>query len=214
MRLSINHLIPDPLKDKVTAASSWVWGQELTLNQGERVLIQGPSGSGKTLFTDILYGIRKDYSGGVHWSVYNLMEANKADVSRLRASSLSIVFQDLKLFDILTVMDNIELQRGLTDTVSEYDIEKWVTRLGLKDKMYTIVKELSLGEQQRVAIIRALAQPFDWLLLDTPFSYQDSYNKGKATALINEVTSISRAGILITDTIENDCFVYDKKLML
>src|SRR5690606_6199311 len=100
------------------------------------------------------------------------------------------------------------------DTVPAYDAEKWLERLGLKNKLEVATSKLSLGEQQRVAIVRALCQPFEWLLLDEPFSHLDFFNRQKSIALIKEVAGFTRAGIIVTSVMDNDAFVHDKKHLL
>lgn len=214
MRLSISHLVPLPLKEPHNSYNATVWGQDMVFNQGEQVLVLGPSGAGKTLLMQTLYGLRTDFEGKIHWSAYNMHEITRAQLSQLRAASLSMVFQDMRLFDELTVWDNIDIKRRLTDTVSAYDAEQWLIRLGLKEKIEVSVATLSFGEQQRVAIVRALVQPFEWLLLDEPFSHLDFFNKQKAIALIKEVAGYTRAGLIITSVAENDDFMYDKRILL
>jgi ABC-type lipoprotein export system ATPase subunit len=214
MHLGIDHLIPLPLKDKVNSYNSWVWGQELVLNQGEFVLIQAPSGAGKTILMHCLYGLRNDYEGMIHWGAYKMNEINATQLAGLRASSLSMVFQDLRLFPQLTVWENIDIKRRLTNAISEYESEKWLERLGLKEKMDINTANLSYGEQQRVAIVRALVQPFSWLLLDEPFSHLDGFNKQKAIKLISEVAGFTGSGVIFTDVEDNRHFIYDKKLLL
>lgn len=214
MRLSINHLIPLPLKQQHNTYNATAWEQDLVFNQGEHILVQGPSGSGKTLFVNTLYGLRKDFAGKAHWNAFNLKELTPMQLSQLRAASLSIVFQDMRLFPELTVWENIDIKRRITDTVTGYDAEQWLERLGMTNKLEVPVAQLSAGEQQRVAIVRALSQPFEWLLLDEPFSYLDFFNRQKAIALIKEVAGFTRAGIIVTSVAANDDFVYDKKMLL
>ncbi len=214
MRLSINHLIPLPLQQPHNTYNATAWEQDLVFNQGEHILVQGPSGSGKTLFINTLYGLRKDFAGKVHWSSFNLKELTAMQLSQLRAASISIVFQDMRLFPELTVWENVDIKRRITDTVTGYDAEQWLERLGMGNKLDVEVSQLSAGEQQRVAIVRALSQPFEWLLLDEPFSYLDFFNRQKAIALIKEVAGFTRAGIIVTSVTANEDFVYDKKMLL
>lgn len=214
MRLSISHLVPLPLKEKHNTYNATVWEQDMVFNQGEHVLITGPSGAGKTLFLNMLYGLRKDFEGKIHWSAYNMNEVTPQQLSQLRAASVSMVFQDMRLFTEMTVWENIDIKRRLTDTVPAYDAEKWLERIGLKTKLEVPVSQLSLGEQQRVAIVRALVQPFEWILMDEPFSHLDFFNKQKAVTLIKEVAGYTRAGLIITAVADNDDFVYDKKIFL
>lgn len=214
MRLSISQLVPLPLTEKHNSYNATVWSSDMVFNQGEQLLITGPSGSGKTMLLHWLYGLRKDFEGKIHWSVYNMTEITAEQLSQLRAASISIVFQDYRLFDELTVWENIDVKRTLTDSVTAYDAEKWLSQLGLKDKMQQPASQLSPGEKQKLCILRALVQPFDWLLLDEPFSCLDYFNKQKAIALINEVVQLTNAGIIATSVHDNDDFLYDKKIVL
>ncbi len=214
MRLSIDNLVPIPLKEKVLVANSMIWGQKLVFNEGEQVFIQAPSGTGKTTLIHLIYGLRKDYEGKIHWSAFRMGEINREQLSQLRASAVSIVFQDMRLFPHLTVWENLEVKRRLTNVVAEYDAEKMLERLGLKDKRNALAATLSYGEQQRVAIIRALLQPFNWLLMDEPFSHLDHANIKKATLLIQEVVAMNHAGIILADLEDNDYFTYTRKLKL
>ena len=166
MRLSIEQLIPIPLKDKISEYNSRIWGQKLTFNTGEHIFIQAPSGTGKTTLIHFLYGLRKDFEGKIHWSAFKMNDINTEQLSQLRASSVSVIFQDMRLFPELTTWENLEIKRRLTGTVTEHDAEKWLDRLGIKHKMNSLASTLSYGEQQRVAIIRAMLQPFDWLLME------------------------------------------------
>lgn len=214
MRLSISGLVPQALQETHNTYNAAVWQEDMVFHQGEQVLVAGPSGSGKTMLMHLLYGLRKDFEGKLYWSVYNMAEVNAMHLSQLRSTSLSMVFQDMRMFEELTVWENIDINRRLTDTVSAYDAEKWLEKLGLMPKAEHKITQLSPGEQQRVCIVRALAQPFEWLLMDAPFVHQDYFNKQKCIALIKEVIELTRAGIIVTSLKDNEDFVYDKKIML
>ncbi|MBL7683864.1 MAG: ATP-binding cassette domain-containing protein [Flavipsychrobacter sp.] len=214
MRLSIEHIVPIPMKDRISEYNSRVWNQKLTFNSGERIFIQAPSGTGKTTLIHFLYGLRNDYEGKIHWSAFKMHEINTEQLSQLRASAVSVIFQDMRLFPELTTWENLEVKRRLTNTVSEYDAEKWMDRLGIKHKMDSTASKLSYGEQQRVAIVRALLQPFEWLIMDEPFSHLDHANRQRAIALINEVAEMNKAGILLADLDDNNYFTYTRKLLL
>lgn len=214
MRLSLEQLVPIPLRDKVKSSNSRLWCQKVQFNEGEYIFIQAPSGTGKTTLVHMLYGIRKDYEGKIHWSAFKMREIDKEQLSQLRASYISVVFQDMRLFPNLTAWENLDVKRKLTNVVSEYDAEKMMERLGLKDKMKSLASTLSYGEQQRVAIVRALLQPFSWLLMDEPFSHLDHLNRNKAIALIEEVVAMNKAGIILADLEDNDYFTYTRKILL
>jgi len=214
MQLSLQGVIPIPLREKVTAKNSGMWNTSVSLNKGECVFIQAPSGTGKTTLVHILYGLRTDYEGNVKWNDHTLKTTDKETLATLRANNISVIFQDMRLFPELSAWENIDIKRRLTNTVTEQQANEWLDRLGLKDKKNSMGNTLSYGEQQRVAIVRALLQPFDWLLMDEPFSHLDHANIDKARALIAEVVKQHGAGMLLADLDENTYFPYTKTIML
>ena len=203
-----------PLREKVNTYQSGIWKSDLTLNQGEYVFVQAPSGTGKTTLIHILYGLRKDYEGEVSWAGINFTATDKETVAGLRTNGLSVIFQDMRLFPELTALENIEIKRRLTNTVTTEQAQEWLGRLGLKEKKNSLAATMSYGEQQRVAIVRALLQPFAWLLMDEPFSHLDHANTSKAIALVQEVVKERKAGMILADLDENNFFPYTKTIML
>ncbi len=214
MRLSLERVVPTPLREKINNYNSWVWNQEVIMNEGEQVFVQAPSGTGKTTLMHLLYGLRTDYTGMIHWSAYKMSNISREQLSQIRASYVSIVFQDMRLFPELTAWENLEVKRKLANVVKEHEVVAMMERLGIKDKMESKASTLSYGEQQRVAIIRALLQPFSWLLMDEPFSHLDNANTQKAISLIKEVVEMNRAGIILADLEANNYFTYSRKLLL
>ena len=214
MQLSLKQIVPIPLRDKINAYNSGIWQQNIDFYKGERVFLQAPSGTGKTTLIHILYGVRTDFEGMLYWDTFKLPGAGKEELSKLRAMYLSVIFQDMRLFPELTTWENLEIKRRLTDTASEEEVEAWLVRLGMKDKRNSPARTLSYGEQQRVAIIRALLQPFEWLLMDEPFSHLDNANIAKAAELIAEVVTQNGAGMIMADLDENEYFPYTRKICL
>jgi putative ABC transport system ATP-binding protein len=214
MQLSLRQIVPIPLRDKVNAYNSGIWQQNVDLYKGDKVFIQAPSGTGKTTLIHVLYGLRTDFEGLVYWDAYKLPGMNVEDISKLRAMYVSVIFQDLRLFPELTTWENLELKRHLTGTASVEEVETWLARLGMKEKRDSLAGTLSYGEQQRVAIIRSLLQPFEWLLMDEPFSHLDHANIEKAAALISEVVQQNGAGMIMADLDDNEYFPYTRKICL
>lgn len=214
MQLSLRQIVPIPLRDKVNAYNSGIWQQNVDLYKGDKVFIQAPSGTGKTTLIHVLYGLRTDFEGLVYWDAYKLPGMNVEDISKLRAMYVSVIFQDLRLFPELTTWENLELKRHLTGTASVEEVETWLARLGMKEKRDSLASTLSYGEQQRVAIIRSLLQPFEWLLMDEPFSHLDHANIEKAAALISEVVQQNGAGMIMADLDDNEYFPYTRKICL
>lgn len=214
MQLTLQKLLPIPLREKITHNSSDIWLQELVFSKGEHLLLQAPSGTGKTTLIHILYGLRSDYEGTALWDAKAMEDLDSEEMSKLRATYLSIVFQDLRLLPELTAWENLELKRSLTNTVAPEVMEDMMERLGIPDKKNSLCKTLSYGEQQRVAIIRSLLQPFDWLIMDEPFSHLDHVNIDKCISLISEIAGRNHAAILLADLEKNDYFRYHRRLFL
>jgi putative ABC transport system ATP-binding protein len=214
MLLTLDKLLPLPLREKITTNSSDIWLQEIHFKKGECVSVQAPSGTGKTTLIHILYGLRRDYEGNVIWESKPMSQTTEEELSKTRAMYVSVVFQDLRLLPELTTWENLELKRSLTNTLPPENVMTMLERLGVADKKNSLCKTLSYGEQQRVAIIRSLLQPFDWLLMDEPFSHLDHVNIDKAIALISEIAERNHAGILLADLEKNNYFQYHKRLFL
>lgn len=210
----MNGVVPVPLREKVENHKSGIWKQHLELNAGEYIFVQAPSGTGKTTLVHTLYGLRTDYEGSVQWGDTRITQASAGFLSELRTTGVSVIFQDMRLFPGLTAWENLQVKRELAGTVSEEQVSAWMERLGMSAKKQSLGSTLSYGEQQRIAIIRALLQPFRWLLMDEPFSHLDRNNRDKARQLILEVVQANNAGLLLADLDENEYFPYTKKLWL
>lgn len=162
----------------------------------------------------MLYGLRKDYEGTITWDDKNLAILNPGQLAYLRATIVSIVFQDMRLFPNLTAWENLEIKRVVTNTVTEERVLEMMEQLGILHKKDASADKLSYGEQQRVGIIRALVQPFEWLLLDEPFSHLDKANIEKAIVLMAETVAKNGAGLIYADLEPNNYFAYHQNLRL
>ncbi|MHB1921775.1 MAG: ATP-binding cassette domain-containing protein [Chitinophagaceae bacterium] len=184
------------------------------MSPGEIIHIQAASGAGKSTLIHILYGLRKDYTGTLRLAGQPMDQMNREELSRIRRESLSIVFQDLRLFPNLTAMENMEIKRLLHPYHKSTEMLRFFDRLGIKDKINQSASTLSYGEQQRVAIIRALMSPFDWLLLDEPFSHLDAHNITLACSLILQECSARNAGLILVDLEDDQHLPYTRKISL
>src|ERR1700677_1895289 len=115
MQLSLQGVVPVPLREKVNSRESGMWKTNRAFNKGEYIFIQAPSGTGKTTLVHILYGLRKDYEGAVKWGGHLLSETNNEAEAGLRSNNISVIFQDMRLFPELTAWENIEVKRKLTN---------------------------------------------------------------------------------------------------
>ena len=195
MKIQLTHVIPEYL-EKEKVSSSEVWNQDLTFEGNTHVV--APSGRGKTSLIHFIYGLRKDYSGGIVVNNKEINEFTSEEYAIARSGQISIVFQDLRLFPDHTALENIRIKRALKP-YGEDRINEMSELLGIHNKLHQLCRHCSYGEQQRIAIIRALQQPFEFLILDEPFSHLDDNNAQKAMKLIISETSIRNASVLLTD---------------
>lgn len=215
MHFRLNNLIPAILADRPSVGISGIWGQSIEWEKGEYIKITAPSGTGKTTLVHLLYGLRKDYGGSIIYDGNDISQLKPNELAKLRQLHWSIVFQDLRLFPNLTARENIELKRVLQDPiVTAEQINEMAQKLGILSILDQKAIHCSYGEQQRVCIIRALMQPFDFIIMDEPFSHLDKANKKIAASLIESECKKRNAGIIITDLDKDEHFDYHVSLNL
>jgi putative ABC transport system ATP-binding protein len=198
MQIQLRHLKPDHIAKK-NWSTSQIWEKDIVIRKGSHLHIVAPSGSGKTSLIHFIYGLRKDYSGAVFYDDTDIKNLSTEDFSSFRRNKVSIIFQDLRLFENQTVLENIEIKRILEPYHQPQKIIEMADRLGIRNKLEQSAKTCSYGEQQRIAIIRALMQPFDFLLLDEPYSHLDDANRKKAMELIYEECGKRDAAMVFAD---------------
>lgn len=215
MQLQLQQIIPIPLKEKLLQRSSDIWNKNVQFTAGEFIKIKAPSGTGKTTFVHIIYKLRNDYEGNVLWNEKDLREIKAESLAILRQQNLAVIFQDLRLFPNLTARENIELKRVLQKPIYDSNvIDEMAEQLGIASIINQKASMCSYGEQQRIAIIRALMQPFNWLIMDEPFSHLDKNNIEKAASLINAECKKRNAGFILTDLEDDAHFNYTRLLSL
>ncbi len=215
MIFELNKVIPSIIADRPSVELSDVWGKHIIWKKGQFVKITAPSGTGKTTLVHILYGLRKDYIGDISYDGKNILQLNPNELAQIRQQHWSIVFQDLRLFSSLTARENIELKRVLYNPIiTEEQLSEMANQLGIQSILNQPATKCSYGEQQRIGILRALMQPFDFLIMDEPFSHLDNVNKKIAAALISAECKRRNAGIIITDLDKDDHFDYHISLNL
>lgn len=205
MTIEFNLVIPEPIQSNYNPASE-IWNQKFSLQTGTEYNINAKSGKGKSTFTQIIYGIRKDFQGDVLVDNKSIKSISNADLAKMRQEQLSILFQDLRLFTELTAKDNILVNAALNDAPPLHLINDWANQLGVAHLLERPAGLLSYGERQRIALIRALIQPFQWILLDEPFSHLDLENTEIAYSLIKQRAKEQNAGIILT-TLGEDHFL-------
>lgn len=156
--------------------------------------LTGVSGSGKSTLLKILCGLLP--CPGLSWEYQGQDLAKEAPSDR----QISICFQDLRLFPHQTARQNLLFAlkaRGLSFKEREKDFEYIISFLGLNHKLNLLMEDLSGGEQQRLALARALIVPSHFLFLDEPFSYLDQKNKEKARLLTLEMLKKHSLSLLL-----------------
>jgi ABC-type lipoprotein export system ATPase subunit len=213
MQIQLQQLVPTFIEEEKLTHSQ-IWNGNVVFNTGEKIQIVAPSGSGKTSLMHFLYGLRKDFTGKILYDDRSISNFDAEQFSLYRQENISIVFQDLRLFPEQTVLQNIDIKRQLNPFHTESKIAAMAKKLGIENKLGKLCKTCSYGEQQRVAIIRSLQQPFDFLLLDEPFSHLDDNNRKKAMALMEEEVALRKAAIILADLKAIEYFKADKTLQL
>ncbi|HTL82527.1 MAG TPA: ATP-binding cassette domain-containing protein [Bacteroidia bacterium] len=213
MKIEFRNVLPIPLSDTPLAKGS-MWKKEIVFDTTEFHLAEAASGTGKTTLLSIIYGIRKDFEGTVLFDGKNNAELSLSDWAEWRRAKFSFLFQDLRLFSALTAKENIMVKNELTHTLTSVQVREYAARLGVEQFLDKPCGKLSLGQQQRIAIVRALAQPFEFLLLDEPFSHLDEENSSRAVALIKEVCEQNKAGLILTSLGPDHYFEYKTKIII
>lgn len=198
MNIQVKDLIPQPLAGTDQNGSGlWLNGQ-IDFECSKTNLVLSASGRGKSSLVSFLYGTRKDYHGSVFFEGKDISKFSFDEWIEYRKNKLAVVFQDLRLFENLSMLENIRIKNSITNFKTEEEIHRMSEILGIKNLLGRKISTLSYGQQQRVAIIRALCQPFSWIFLDEPFSHLDKVNISIAMQLIEEEANKQNAGILIT----------------
>ena len=193
---------------------SQVWLQKLEFHRSQSYLIEAESGTGKSSLCSFIYGNRCDYSGEILFDGVNVKSFSIARWSELRTHALALLPQEMRLFPELTVLENIQIKNRLTDYKTEGEILEMLRRLEISEKVHQQAAYLSVGQQQRVAIVRALCQPMDFLILDEPVSHLDERNNEIVAQLIQEEASAQNAGIIATSVGNKISISFDEVISL
>lgn len=193
---------------------SQVWNTHLTLEKGRFYLIEACSGGGKSSLCSYLLGFRNDYRGNICYDNSNVRNFDIERWTEVRRQHISLLFQELRLFPELTALENVKIKNQLTGHKSIDEIKEWFEQLGIADKMQTPVGRMSFGQQQRVALMRSLAQPFDFLLADEAVSHLDEQNARIVGELMTTEARKQGAAILATSIGHHVPLAYDETLQL
>lgn len=190
--------------------NSEIWQSDASFERGKLYLVEAESGKGKSTFCSYVLGYRNDYSGKILFDNEDTRTYNRSKWSSLRKTSISHLFQELRLFPELTAMENVTIKNQLTGHLDEKTIAQWFDRLGIPEKKEQKIGRMSFGQQQRVAMMRALAQPFDVLLVDEPISHLDDRNSQIMAEIMMEEAKKQNACVIVTSIGKHMNLPYDK----
>ena len=193
---------------------SEVWNNAVKFEKGRLYLVEAASGTGKSSLCSFIYGYRFDYQGIIAFDAQSTRNYSVAQWVNIRRRTLSLLWQELRLFPELTALENIQIKNKLTHYADEPKIRQWFERLGIGDKLSAKVGRMSFGQQQRVAFIRSLCQPCDFLFLDEPISHLDDENSRIMGELIIGEAEKQQAGVIATSIGKHIELPYQRILQL
>ena len=212
-RIIFDRILPAVFAE-TPVGDSQIWQQSVTFEKGRTYLLEAHSGKGKSTLLSYMMGYRDDYQGAIRFDEHEARSLGCEEWTAIRCRELGIMFQELRLFGELTARENIDLKNRLTGFSNERKINELFERLGIADKRDVPIRKMSFGQQQRVALIRALVQPFDFLLLDEPISHLDKANAEVMAQIVEEEARERGAGVIATSIGNTLPLHYDTMLRL
>ena len=175
-------------------------GVNLQIEDGEFVFLVGPSGSGKSTIMKLITGELKPTSGSVHVNGYSLESIRKRDIPHMRRT-LGIVFQDFRLIPKMTVYDNVAYAMrviGAKESEIRERVPYILELVGLSGKERRHPNEMSGGEQQRLAIARALINNPSTIIADEPTGNLDPARSFELMSLLQEINNLGTTVLVVT----------------
>ena len=207
--ITLSNVLPHVFANR-TDLKSDVWLNDVKFEKGRLYLVEAMSGTGKSTLCSYILGYRHDYTGNVRFDDKDVKSLSVNDWVTIRQRSISHLFQELRLFPELTALENVQIKNNLTDFKPIAEVKEWFERLGIADKLDAKVGRMSFGQQQRVAMIRALVQPFDFLLADEPISHLDDTNSAIMADIMMSEAKRQGAGVIVTSIGKHMVLDYDK----
>lgn len=212
-KISFNAVVPHVFAQNSNLKSD-IWNNDVQFDRGHLYLIEAASGMGKSTFCSYVIGYRDDYNGRIMFDDNDTREYGMPQWTEIRKRHISHLFQELRLFPELTAWENVAIKNKLTGYAAEPLINEWFERLGIADKRNSLIGEMSFGQQQRVALMRSLVQPFDFILLDEPISHLDDHNGAVVGQIVLEEAAKQNAGVIMTSIGKHIDLDYEKIVRL
>jgi putative ABC transport system ATP-binding protein len=173
-------------------------GVSFSVEEGEWIAIMGPSGSGKTTLINILGGLDSPTSGRAIVDGTDVARLDEAGLTRFRAEKIGFIFQQFHLVPYLTALENVMLAQYFHSTTDESEVRAALGRVGLADRIDHLPEQLSGGEQQRVAVARALINQPKLILADEPTGNLDEANEAIVVQLLRELHEEGHTILMVT----------------
>ena len=173
-------------------------GVSFGVEAGEWIAIMGPSGSGKTTLINILGGLDMPTAGQAVVDGVDVARLDEAGLTRFRAQKIGFVFQQFHLVPYLTALENVMLAQYFHSTTDEKEAQQALERVGLGDRVEHLPGALSGGEQQRVAVARALINHPKLILADEPTGNLDEANEETVIQLFKELHQEGHTILMVT----------------
>lgn len=212
-RINLKNALPAVFAGREDTGSQ-IWLRDVAFEKGKYYLISAESGTGKSSLCSYIYGFRSDYSGAITFDGTHISTLSVKDWCDIRCHHLAYLPQELRLFHELTALENVLLKNNITGFKSKEEILRLFDTFGIADKTDSLVAHLSIGQQQRVAIIRTLCQPYDFLVLDEPVSHLDSTNNAIVAEVVCAEAKKQGAGIIATSVGNNVMINIDEEYKL
>ncbi len=172
----------------------------LTLNRGETTVVSGRSGEGKSTLLALISGLEAVSAGKIWFEDQEITAMSLSQLAELRATSIGLIFQSFNLIANWNAFENVEavlMHRGISAAVRKEKVEAILARLGLGERMHNLPSELSVGQQQRVAIARTLINNPSLILADEPTGDVDPETAQEIMQLLLPMVKESNAGLLV-----------------
>lgn len=212
-RIELDGVIPKVFSDKERTDSD-VWNKKMIYEKGKSYLVEAISGAGKSSLCSFIYGYRKDYEGTISFDGRDVKMLSRRDWTVIRRKNIGMMFQELRLFPELTSRENVTIKNNITQFRDLDRIRTWFRVLGIEDKWSEPVGMMSLGQQQRVAFVRMLCQPADFLIMDEPVSHLDDENGGIMGRILEQEMNERGVGVIVTSIGRRMEMNYDAKIKM
>lgn len=183
--------------------SNVIYVPELSLEPGKTMVLDGPSGCGKTTILHMISGLLRADNGSIVFDGQELQDLDSKSRSRWRSQNIGYILQKLNLLDELSVLENVLLplcwRAELVDSkYLQQQACQLLAQVGLADKLHMLPTKLSIGEQQRVAVVRALLQRPKLVLADEPTASLDKANGELVLSLLKQLCQQNNTALLIS----------------